>query len=65
MERKINENILKITGSANIESQNWQNGDEVEIKIKGSVVKTELCDTQEEESDNKVFKVKIITAEIL
>jgi hypothetical protein len=64
MERKINENILRITGSASIEPQEWQNGDEVEVKIRGSIVKCELCDTQEG-SDDKVFKVKMITAEIL
>lgn len=64
MAKEINETILRITGSASIPSAEYETGDDMEIVVKGSIVKVELADTQSEGTNNKIIKVKIITAEI-
>ena len=64
MAKEINEVILKITGSASIPNEEYETGDDVGIILQGKVVKVELADTQSEGKNNKIIKVKIITAEI-
>ena len=54
---EINEKILKITGSASLPRE-IEFGQDVEITLRGSLVKTELKDNQDGTFD-KIFKVKI------
>ena len=57
----INERILKITGSVNIDKElPW--GTEIGVVLKGSLVKTELKDNNDGSWD-KIYKVKITTLE--
>jgi hypothetical protein len=60
--KTIRNYILKITGSADIPPMDLDNGTDVEIVIKGSVVKSELADNQEG-SDDKIYKVKMTSME--
>ena len=57
----INERILKITGSAELEND-LKFGTELGIVLRGSLVKTELKDNNDG-SFNKIFKLKMLTLE--
>ena len=57
----INERVLKITGSANLEDD-LKFGNELGVVLRGSLVKTELKDNNDG-SFNKIYKVKLLTLE--
>ena len=59
--KTINERIIRFSGSACIEKE-LELGEDVTFIIKGGVVKTEKKDNQDETFD-KVFIVKLVTAE--
>lgn len=59
---KINENLILIIGKGTI-SKELQFGKDLDIRIKGSLLKVETIDNQDETFD-KLFKVKIITADV-
>lgn len=61
MEQTINERIIKITGSACIDKK-LELEQDVEIKIKGSVVKVEDAGNNDG-TKNRIFKVKLIEIE--
>lgn len=60
-EQKINEKLILIIGKATI-AKGLPFGKDLDIKLKGSLLKTELIDNQDGTFD-KLFKVKVITAE--
>jgi hypothetical protein len=62
MELTINERKIKITGSISIEKE-LTLGQDVEVKIKGSVVAVQHNDNQDG-SEDIVFKVKGVSAEL-
>ena len=57
----INERVLKITGSANLEDD-IKFGNELQVVLRASLVKTELKDNQDG-SFNKIYKCKILFLE--
>lgn len=63
MTKEINEKIIKITGSGCIDKElELELGDDIDILIKGNVVKIEDSDNQDGTYD-KIMKIKIITVE--
>ena len=57
----INEKIIRITGSVNTDKI-LKLGDDIDLRVKGSVVKVEDWDNQDGTKD-VVYKVKMMTAE--